>query len=37
MGGGKEIKTHRILQGIECAVWWTMVSTFTIIQDFVIT
>jgi hypothetical protein len=37
MGGGKEIKIHIILQGIVCAIWWTLVITSTIIQDFIIT
>ena len=37
MGGDKEIKTHRILQGVKCAVWWTKVLTFTLFQDFIIT
>jgi hypothetical protein len=37
MGGGKEIKIRGILHGIECTVWWTVVLTFTIIQDFKIT
>jgi len=37
MGGRKEIKTHRILQGVECAVRWTKVLNFTIFQDFIIT
>lgn len=37
MGEGKEIKTHRILQAVECAVWWTKVLTFTVFQDFIIT